>query len=83
VPLFDEYRRFYGKPSDISLARAFLLESFEHNQSGYFYCAKEGAISSGIGSILVIFIWLNFYYLEYLRRLRAERTAGSGNEPPH
>jgi ribosomal protein S18 acetylase RimI-like enzyme len=34
--LFDGYRQFYGKPSDLALAHAFLLERFQHNQSVIF-----------------------------------------------
>lgn len=34
--LFDSYRQFYGMPSDIVLARTFLLERFEHQQSVIF-----------------------------------------------
>ncbi len=26
VPIFDEYRIFYGNPSDVALARKFFLE---------------------------------------------------------
>jgi L-amino acid N-acyltransferase YncA len=33
APLFDAYRQFYRKPSDLGLARRFLLERFQHNQS--------------------------------------------------
>ncbi len=36
APLFDEYRQFYGKPSDLSAARAFLLDRFTHSQSVIF-----------------------------------------------
>ena len=36
VPLFDAYRQFYKQPADLALARAFLLERFEHNQSVIF-----------------------------------------------
>lgn len=35
-PLFDGYRQFYGKPGDVALARNFLLERFQHNQSIIF-----------------------------------------------
>jgi ribosomal protein S18 acetylase RimI-like enzyme len=35
-PLFDGYRQFYGKPGDVALARAFLLERFQHHQSVIF-----------------------------------------------
>lgn len=30
VPLFDDYRQFYGRPSDIFAAREFLLARFNH-----------------------------------------------------
>jgi len=36
TPLFDAYRQFYRKPSDPGLARRFLLERFQHNQSIVF-----------------------------------------------
>jgi GNAT superfamily N-acetyltransferase len=36
VPMFDAYRQFYKQPPDPELARAFLLERFQHNQSVIF-----------------------------------------------
>lgn len=33
APLFDGYRQFYGKPSDLAGARAFLGARFAHHQS--------------------------------------------------
>mgnify|MGYP001012205226 CR=1 FL=1 len=47
VPLFDGYRRFYGKPSDIALARSFLLERFQHNQSVIFIATQPDSASVG------------------------------------
>jgi GNAT superfamily N-acetyltransferase len=47
VPLFDGYRQFYGKPSDIPLARAFLLERFEHNQSVIFIATQLNGSAVG------------------------------------
>src|SRR5258706_3399641 len=41
VPLFDAYRQFYRKPSDIGLARRFLLERFQHNQSVVFLALQQ------------------------------------------
>jgi ribosomal protein S18 acetylase RimI-like enzyme len=41
VPLFDGYRQFYGRPSDISAARKFLLARFNHGESVLFI-AHEG-----------------------------------------
>jgi GNAT superfamily N-acetyltransferase len=36
VPLFDAYRQFYRFPGDLSGARQFLLDRFEHNESIIF-----------------------------------------------
>jgi ribosomal protein S18 acetylase RimI-like enzyme len=36
VPLFDAYRQFYQQQPDLELARAFLMERFQHNQSVIF-----------------------------------------------
>jgi GNAT superfamily N-acetyltransferase len=33
VPLFDVYRQFYGQPSDLPIARQFLKDRFERNES--------------------------------------------------
>ena len=33
APLFDAYRQFYGQPADLTLARHFLRERFEHHES--------------------------------------------------
>ena len=33
APLFDAYRRFYDQPSDLALARAFVAERLERNES--------------------------------------------------
>ena len=33
APLFDAYRRFYGQPADLALAKTFLAERFRHHQS--------------------------------------------------
>jgi len=36
VPLFDQYRVFYRQPSDLSKAKDFLSNRFEHNESIIF-----------------------------------------------
>jgi GNAT superfamily N-acetyltransferase len=43
VPLYDAYRQFYRQPSDPALARRFLLERFQHNESTIFLATKDGA----------------------------------------
>jgi len=45
-PLFDAYRQFYRKPADLDLARQFLRERFQHNQS-IIFLALQG--DSAIG----------------------------------
>lgn len=47
VPLFDAYRVFYGKPSDAALARAFLLERFQHSQSIIFLALQDSGAAIG------------------------------------
>ena len=44
--LFDAYRQFYGKSSDLEAARKFLLERFNHGESVIFI-AYEGNESVG------------------------------------
>jgi GNAT superfamily N-acetyltransferase len=46
VPLFDAYRQFYGKASDPSAARAFLLSRFNHGESALFI-AHENDVAVG------------------------------------
>lgn len=36
VPLFDGYRQFYGRPSDMAAAREFLRARFNHGESVLF-----------------------------------------------
>ena len=47
VPMFDAYRQFYRKPSDLDLARRFLLERFQHNQSIVFIATFEDGSPAG------------------------------------
>lgn len=42
VPLFDAYRQFYGRASDLPRARAFLAERFERRQSTVFLAQAGG-----------------------------------------
>lgn len=36
APLFDQYRQFYRRPSDLALSRQFLRDRFEHDESVIF-----------------------------------------------
>jgi GNAT superfamily N-acetyltransferase len=47
APLFDAYRQFYRKSSDIGLARQFLLERFQHNQSVIFLALQQDGAALG------------------------------------
>lgn len=41
APLFDGYRMFYGKPSNVAVARAFLQERLDNDESVIFL-ARDG-----------------------------------------
>ena len=43
VPLFDGYRRFYGRPPDLAGARAFLAERIKRTESVIFLAMLDGA----------------------------------------
>lgn len=40
--LFDVYRQFYGKSTDLPAARAFLRQRFEHGESTLFLASQDG-----------------------------------------
>ncbi|MHB1587922.1 MAG: GNAT family N-acetyltransferase [Acidiferrobacteraceae bacterium] len=46
IPLFDGYRQFYGRESNLDGAREFLLARFNHGESTLFIAQAAG---SGIG----------------------------------
>jgi ribosomal protein S18 acetylase RimI-like enzyme len=47
VPLFDAYRQFYRKMPDAALARQFLLERFERNESIIFLAGDSTGTALG------------------------------------
>jgi GNAT superfamily N-acetyltransferase len=47
TPLFDAYRQFYRKPHDLALARKFLLERLERNESTIFLAMAENDSALG------------------------------------
>src|SRR6266545_975320 len=55
VPLFDSYRQFYRKPSDLGLARTFLLERFQHNQSIIFIALDHDSVAVGFTQLYPAF----------------------------
>ena len=55
APLFDAYRQFYRKPSDLGLARRFLLERFQHNQSVIFLAIRQDGSAVGFTQLFPSF----------------------------
>jgi ribosomal protein S18 acetylase RimI-like enzyme len=49
APLFDAYRTFYGYPSDLPLARAFLRDRLERNESVIFLALSSQPDSEAFG----------------------------------
>jgi len=50
VPLFDGYRQFYGRTSDLGAAREFLLARFNHGESVLFI-AHESNVPIGFAQL--------------------------------
>lgn len=55
TPLFDAYRQFYRKPGDLELARQFILERFQHNQSIIFLAMMEDGTAAGFTQLYFSF----------------------------
>ena len=55
APLFDLYRQFYRKPSDLGLARRFLLERFQNNQSIVFLAVRKDRSAVGFTQLFPSF----------------------------
>lgn len=80
VPLFDQYRMFYGQPSNLALARQFVAARLEQQDSVIFVgVGGEGHDEIGLGfallypsfnSVLATPIWIlnDLYVLEGARR---------------
>jgi ribosomal protein S18 acetylase RimI-like enzyme len=54
APLFDAYRRFYGRDADLSLARRFLAERLEKGESVVFL-AMQDATPCGFTQLYPLF----------------------------
>ena len=51
--LFDEYRQFYGKSSDLGLAKEFLRARFNHGESTLFVAhAGSAAVGFVVGGAI-------------------------------
>ena len=55
APLFDLYRQFYRKPPDLDLARRFLRDRFEHNQSIIFLATRGDGAAVGFAQLFPSF----------------------------
>lgn len=55
VPLFDAYRRFYRQPGDLDLARRFLLDRIQHNQSIIFVALQQNGTAIGFTQLFPSF----------------------------
>lgn len=53
--LFDEYRQFYRKQSDIDAAKVFLKERIERNESEIFYTKNEDGEMTGFVQLYPLF----------------------------
>jgi ribosomal protein S18 acetylase RimI-like enzyme len=76
VPLFDDYRQFYGRASDLSAARQFLLARFTHAESIVFMAQEDEKVigftqlypSFSSISLARIFILNDLFVLKQARR---------------
>lgn len=55
APLFDAYRQFYGKTSDIELARVFLTDRFKHQESIIFLAIDGADVTLGFTQLYPAF----------------------------
>ena len=55
TPLFDAYRQFYRKPSDPALARTFLLERLQRNESTIFLAMRQDGSAVGFTQLFPSF----------------------------
>ena len=55
TPLFDAYRQFYRKPPDLELARQFLFERFQHNESTILLALQQHGSASGFAQMFPSF----------------------------
>jgi GNAT superfamily N-acetyltransferase len=53
--LFDEYRQFYGKASDVEGAALFLKERIERNESEIFYTKNDAGKMTGFVQLYPLF----------------------------
>ena len=54
APLFDAYRRFYGRPADLAASRAFLAERLTNGES-VVLVAEAGSVAVGFAQLYPLF----------------------------
>ncbi len=55
VPLFDAYRQFYGKPSDLLVARQFLADRMARGQSVVLIAEGSNGVAIGFAQLFPSF----------------------------
>jgi GNAT superfamily N-acetyltransferase len=55
VPLFDQYRHFYRQPGDVALARRFLSERLQHQESIVFLAMRADGTAMGFTQLFPSF----------------------------
>jgi GNAT superfamily N-acetyltransferase len=55
APLFDGYRQFYGQPTDLSGARAFLAARLQRDESVVFLALDEAGAGAGFTQLYPFF----------------------------
>lgn len=82
VPLFDGYRQFYGRDSDLSAARDFLSARINHGESVVFI-ASEGHVAAGFVQLYPSFSSISLartFILNDIFVLDAWRKRGVGSQ---
>jgi ribosomal protein S18 acetylase RimI-like enzyme len=83
VPLFDGYRRFYGKPSDEDGAREFLTARLRLNESMILLARDEHGVALGFtqlyplfSSVRMVRTWLlnDLFVADHARRRGVAKT---------
>ena len=54
--LFDDYRVFYGQPSDKSVALEFITQRLENNESVIFFACDAKGVFWGLLSCIQVFL---------------------------
>lgn len=81
VPLFDGYRQFYGKTSDLSVARQFMTDRMSHGESVMLIAEDPGGTAIGFVQLFPSFssvLAAPIYLLSDLFVAPAARRRGVG-----